>query len=169
MYGSQFSYYGAATLAGECAAISSAEYGSSLFGLNWFGYEPQNSFYGLAYFGLNCYGAGEPVPPSSAQFLPGWLIWGRIGDVGKPDILGANGIWQRRHTKTGVRSIKMKFYTPTNPRTELQQANRQKFADAAAAWNSLTEPQKTVYRNRAKRLSLYGWNLFVREYYSLNP
>lgn len=103
------------------------------------------------------------------NFLGAFLIWGRIGDVGKPNLLGMNGIWQRRHTKTGIRSVKMKFYTPTNPQTIPQEANRSKFAAAMAAWGDLTDEEKAVYNKRAKRLSLYGRNLFVREYYSLNP
>lgn len=169
MYGSQFAFYGAVTLGAECAAIPAAEYGVSHFGLNWFGYEPQPSEYGLAYFGLNCYGAFAQPPPPSAFFMPGWLIYGRLARPTDPDPLNVNGIWQRRHTKTGIRSVKMKFYTPRNPQTVPQEANRAKFAAAMAAWGELTDSEKAAYNKRAKRLSLLGRNLFVRNYYEANP
>ena len=62
----------------------------------------------------------------------------------------------------------MKFYTPTNPQTIPQQANRTKFANAMTAWGALTDEEKGVYNTRAKKRNMFGWGLFIREYYQAN-
>lgn len=103
-----------------------------------------------------------------ATFLLGMGISGKLGTPATPDPLGVNGIYQMRMTKRGKRPIKMKFYTPTNPRTVPQQANRTKFANAMTAWGALTNPQKQVYNQRAKQRNMTAWGLFIREYYSSN-
>jgi len=103
-----------------------------------------------------------------SDFFLGYGVSGRIGKVGDKDPLGVNGIWQMRMTKRGKVPVKMRFYGPTNPRTTAQQANRQKFADAQAAWMALTASEKLVYTKRAKKRQMFGWGLFIREYYQAN-
>lgn len=98
-------------------------------------------------------------------FVPGWYVSGKLGKTQSGDTFGANGIWQMRMTRTGKRPIRMRFYTPTNPQTEAQEANRAKFAEAMSAWKALTTEQKTAYTIRAKRRNMFGWGLFVRNYY----
>ncbi len=93
------------------------------------------------------------------------MVRGKVGRPEWEDPLGVYGIYQMRMTKQGKKPIKMKFYTPTNPQTPTQEANRQKFADAVSEWQSLTETEKKAYNDRAKDLQLFGWNLFIREYY----
>lgn len=105
---------------------------------------------------------------SLANFLMGFELRKKLGKPGAPDPLGVNGIYQMRMTKTGKRPIKMKFYTPTNPRTVAQQANRNKFADAMTAWQALTAGDKAQYNKRAKKKGMFGRNLFIREYFSNN-
>lgn len=100
--------------------------------------------------------------------LVGFYLSGNIGKPGDADPWGVNGIYQMRMTKTGKRPIKMKFYTPTNPQTVPQEANRAKFAAAMAAWMALTLSEKQAYNIRAKRRRMFGWGLFVREYYQAN-
>lgn len=95
-------------------------------------------------------------------------ISGRIGKTGDPDPLNVNGIYQMRMTKRGKRPVKMKFYTPTNPQTVAQQANRTKFANAMEAWGALSSVDKAVYNARAKRRNMFGKGLFIREYYQNN-
>lgn len=74
------------------------------------------------------------------------------------------GIYQIR-TRGGHRThVQMIHYKPTNPQTETQQANRQKYADGVAAWQSLTDEQKSVYNSKAKSKRMSGYNLFLREY-----
>ena len=110
----------------------------------------------------------ELLPVDATEFLIALGIRGKLGGVGEPDPLNVKGIYQMRMTKRGKRPIKMKFYTPTNPMTPAQQANRQKFAAAMAAWKTLTPTQQEEYNERAKRRSMFGWGLFIREYYQSN-
>lgn len=110
----------------------------------------------------------ELAPEPAVVFPIGFCMSGKLGEVGEPDPLGVKGIYQMRMTKTGKRPIKMKFYTPTNPQTEAQEANRTKFANAMTAWGALTSEQKEAYTIRAKKRQMFGWGLFIREYYSAN-
>lgn len=103
-----------------------------------------------------------------SPFLLGFGVRKKLGRPEWPDPLNVFGIYQMRNTKRGKRPIKMKFYTPTNPRTTAQQANRQKFADAMSAWSALTEAEKAEYNERAKGRGTFGWGLFIRDYYQNN-
>lgn len=111
----------------------------------------------------------ELAEQDHVPFLIGFCVAGRIGKVGQADPLGVNGIYQMRMTLRGKRPIKMKYYTPTNPQTEAQQANRAKFTTAMSLWGALTSEQKASYNTRAKRRNMFGWGLFIREYYQSNP
>ena len=123
------------------------------------------AYYGIGKYGVAIYGATESA---MQEFLLGFGVSGRIGKVGDPDPLNVNGIWQMRMTKQGKKPVKMKFYTPTNPQTVPQQANRTKFANAMAAWMALSSGDKAVYNARAKKRNMFGWGLFIREYYQSN-
>lgn len=99
------------------------------------------------------------------QKVLGFDIRKKLGGPGDPDPWDVNGIYQRRTTKLrGRRSIKMVFYSPTNPRTPAQQANRQRMVQGVPAWLALTDEQKAVYNERAKKLPFSGYNLFMREF-----
>jgi hypothetical protein len=87
-----------------------------------------------------------------------------FGNIDVPKINPNYGIYQVRHCKEGLRSVRMRFYTPYNPQTVPQQANRSKFALAVSAWQVLTLEQKKVYHKRATGKHLSGYNLFLREY-----
>ena len=127
--------------------------------------------------------AGEPLKKGELLSLQ---VWGKIGrstglgmlSVGK-NFLGFNnpagGIYQRRHSNPkahnyrGLPGIKpkvimMRTYQPTNPRTELQQANRAKYAAGVLAWQALTVEEKTAYNKPAAKLGFSGYNLFMRKY-----
>jgi len=108
------------------------------------------------------------IESAKKEFFLGIGLSGKLGKPNAPDLLGVHGIYQMRMTKRGKVPVKMKFYVPTNPRTAAQQANRQKFANAQAAWMALTPPEKLGYTTRAKRRSMFGWGLFIREYYQEN-
>ena len=60
--------------------------------------------------------------------------------------------YTRRFTKSG------------NPRTPLQQAHRMKYKEAVLAWNTLPVPDKQLYNQKAARMPLTGYNLFIRTY-----
>lgn len=88
---------------------------------------------------------------------------------------GPGGIYQKRWTgynQTGYVPgkkrvpyfVRMRTYRPTNPRTELQQTGRNKFAEAVAAWQSMSEAERAPYKARAVRHSRRGRNLFIQEY-----
>lgn len=102
------------------------------------------------------------------RFPLGFMVYKKLGRPDKVDPLNVHGIYQRRMLKNGKGYIKMKFYEPTNPRTTAQQANRQKFTDGMAAWQALTEEEKTTYIKRAKKRNMFGWGLFLREYFINN-
>lgn len=100
---------------------------------------------------------------------------GRIGTIkgeaptaeNYPNALARNpwaGIYQRKKTKKGKKISRMKFYITPNPRTPAQQAWRAVFGAGKIAWDSLTEPQKTLYNKRGQRIKMSGYNLFQREY-----
>jgi len=107
--------------------------------------------------------------PVLLPFFLGFMPHGKLGEVGEPDPLGVKGIYHRRMTRRGKVSIKMKFYVPTNPQTEPQEANRSKFAAAMSTWMALTEGQKDAYVKRAKRRGMRASGLYIREYYQSNP
>lgn len=74
------------------------------------------------------------------------------------------GIYQRRKIYGKNFNVKYNFYDYVITHTAAQQTQREKFADAVIAWQSLTEPQKEVYRKRAVPLDMFGFNLFIREF-----
>lgn len=78
-----------------------------------------------------------------------------------------NGYNQYHSDRVGKRKryyVLMRPYAPTNPRTIPQQANRTKFADARAAWQSLTNEEKRKYNERGAKQGLPGHCLFTRWY-----
>jgi len=78
------------------------------------------------------------------------------------------GLYQQRNENGRSFSIRTRFVVPKNPRTETQQNWRAVFIAAMAAWKLLTENQKSVYNERAKRFQIHGVNLFVREWLNSN-
>lgn len=86
-------------------------------------------------------------------------VHGKISGAGS----GFDGIYQRMPTSKGQIVRRLKFYAPTNPQTEAQQANRQKIADAVLAWQALTNEQKNHYNIKAKGRPFSGYNLFIKE------
>ena len=88
----------------------------------------------------------------------------KLGNANHPNPPAWYGIYQQRKCRTGRETVKMKFYKPTNPRTEKQQANRQKLASANLAWKSLTDEQKKVYNKNAIGTVMTGYNLFIKKF-----
>lgn len=77
---------------------------------------------------------------------------------------GIYGIYRIQPMLGGQVIIKQDFYIPSNPQTEPQQANRQKYADALLSWQGLTDDQKDVYNKKAKYKKYSGYNLYLSEY-----
>lgn len=101
-------------------------------------------------------------------FKLGFFVRKKLGKPESPDPLGVYGIYRVRSIKGTQRTEKMPFYKPRNPRTPAQQANRQKFADAMSAWKNLTELEKERYNKEAKSKMLFGWNVFIKEYFAMH-
>lgn len=79
-------------------------------------------------------------------------------------VTGYNNRGRHAHLPRRAYYVRMRTYAPTNPRTPVQQANRQKMADAVAAWQSLTDVEKTVYTQQVKRPGTDGYRIFLSWY-----
>lgn len=101
---------------------------------------------------------------SSSEF--GSAVFGDVylGYVADSPSYGFYGIYQMRKCKEGKIPILMKFYSPSNPQTEDQQANRSNFANAVSGWQGLSESEKMSYNESAKFLNMSGYNLYIRRY-----
>ena len=117
-------------------------------------------------FSLDARGASMPLC-QLGTFQPGHS---KLGDddiylnADGPDPILATGIFQ--HRVSGGRKVPclVRFMIPKNPRTEEQQAQRQKMSDAVEAWQNLTTEQKEVYNARSYGKKMSGYNLFLKEY-----
>ena len=96
-------------------------------------------FFGEAFFGTGGYGSTDPNP--NAEFY---------------------GIYQMRKCREGKIPIQMKFYKPTNPQTMAQSIQRSKITIAVAEWQLLTDEQKALYNENAKKYHITGYNLYVK-------
>lgn len=85
------------------------------------------------------------------------------------------GIYQKRVTGYNNRGripgrvrrtyyMRLRSYRPSNPRTEVQQANRQKMADACEAWKNLTVDDIATYTRRGKKCNRVPRMIFISEY-----
>ena len=82
------------------------------------------------------YGEEEPIL-GPAQYGSAGFGQDRFGNAGSPF-----GIYQIKTRDGKQHQIKIPWFYPSNPRTELQQANRSLLADAVASWQSLGEELK---------------------------
>jgi len=98
-------------------------------------------------FGFSIFGEGEEYIESSG---------------GKKIYL--SGIFRRDNVTGEVKYYREPYYIPKNPRTETQQANRQKMTDGVQAWQALTDEQKAVYNKNAIGKRMSGYNLFLKQY-----
>lgn len=74
------------------------------------------------------------------------------------------GIYQKYYTLKGIQQVHKLMYWPTNPQSVPQQANRSIFASGVSAWQALSAPDKKIYNDRAYRLKIGGYHLFLREW-----
>lgn len=114
--------------------------------------------FGTLQFGFSCFGDDDVFFRRSGF---GNSVFG-ISEIA--DIILLSGIYRTDNVTGETKCYREPYYIPRNPRSEDQQAQRQKFADAVAAWQVLTQEQKSPYNIRAERMQLSGYNLFLREY-----
>lgn len=109
-------------------------------------------------FGMNC---------EFGLIMPGGSLFGDEPPL-IPSFYGApiptSGVFQHRHKGSKIGVFLLRHFIPKNPRTEEQQANRQKYADGIVSWQGLTTEQKQVYNKRSQGKKMSGYNLFLREY-----
>lgn len=67
------------------------------------------------------------------------------------------------YTRSGTQCVRS-HVKPRNPDTPEQRKNRNTFREAVKLWQSLTEEEKNVYRKKARRLRITGYNLFISRY-----
>lgn len=117
------------------------------------------TFFGIAKYGFSYYGRSIVFyDPRNCLFS----LTACKKTASSP--IGFRGIYQRYNSKNGKKTRLIKLYKPTNPRTPLQQANRQKIANAVFAWQCLTDSEKDVYNNRKYPRFMSGYNRFIKEY-----
>lgn len=114
--------------------------------------------YGRGMFAFSDYGDDDlflaPYPYGSASF----------GETSFGFHLVFTGIFRRNNTTGKVKYYREPYYTPKNPRSIPQQANRTKIASAVSAWQALTPSEKMLYNNKAFGKRMSGYNLFLKEY-----
>jgi len=75
-----------------------------------------------------------------------------------PRSLIARGQYGKKTTiwKTyGMKIVQCKYYTPTNPQTSLQQANRMVFASAVSTWKHMPEAERASWADVQKQSRRY--------------
>lgn len=74
------------------------------------------------------------------------------------------GIFRRNNASGTVKYYREPYYTPKNPRSIPQQAQRSKLADGVVAWQALTPTQRNQYNISARGKGMSGYNLFLKNY-----
>lgn len=80
------------------------------------------------------------------------------------NIILLSGVYRQRKYPGETRAYREPHYIPYNPRTETQQANRQKMTDGVLAWQGLPDPEKKLWRIKAVGEKMTGFNLFLSDY-----
>lgn len=123
--------------------------------------------------------------PGYSKRLRGWLgkdFYARTGVVENPYPLGvqpsnlASGMYynrlgwcyQVRRTWHGMQNVAMRPPLGHNPNTPAQQAQREKFAKAVAAWQALSEAEKDHWRSLIYPNDQSGYNKFLSDYLTSN-
>lgn len=73
------------------------------------------------------------------------------------------GVYQRRKTRLGTRTVLMRTYAPTYRQTTGQQISRIKMQQAMRLWGELADVTKAYWNKRAVRRGKLGRWLFLSE------
>lgn len=104
------------------------------------------------------------IRPTGA--VGGYEQWLR-GEKTFAEILAAcpyAGIYQLRPRATGKIVVKMVYSRPTNPQTVPQMAWRTIFSLGVIQYRLLTPTEKMPYTERAKRLKMSAFNVYMRDW-----
>lgn len=88
----------------------------------------------------------------------------RFGASEYADLILLSGIYRKNGPHGGNYFNRLNYQNPKNPRTILQQAQRQKVTDGVPSWKLLTDEQKLDLDKRAQGKHMTGFNLYLREY-----
>ena len=80
------------------------------------------------------------------------------------DFILLSGIYRTDNVTGEMKYYREPYYITRNPRSDEQQAHRQKYGKAVEAWRDLTDEERNQYNKRAKGKRYSGWNLFYKEY-----
>ena len=116
------------------------------------------TLYGSSMYGFSVYGESDLFLPISDY---GYSVFGynKYGDI-----ILLSGIYRTDNVTGKTKCYREPYYIPKNPRSEAQQAQRQKYANGVVAWQALTEEEKEIYNKRAKHKKYSGYHLFLKEY-----
>jgi len=78
-------------------------------------------------------------------------------------------VYRRQPTPHGIIVVHNKYYVPWNPRSDTQQQNRLKFANAVAAWKLLSAGEKDTWDHTRYPARMSGYNRFIRNYMATQP
>ena len=120
-------------------------------------YDTKSAPIGLAIFGLAAF--GKEYQP----FIIGLEARKQLSQIRTFRVRHGNG--EANSTLGQKYQDEMIYYTPTNPQSIPQQANRTKFTDAMADAMALTEEQRAPYKAQARKEGRVTWfNIFIRDY-----
>ena len=80
------------------------------------------------------------------------------------DFVILSGIYRTDQVTGKTKYYRQPYVIVRNPRSDLQQTNRQKMAAAVASWQALTDEEKNRYNKNAYGKRMSGYNLFLKEY-----
>jgi len=116
----------------------------------------------MAIIDLNKYGVGLSLRGEMHRSHEILLKHPNGGANWFPDLV--DGIYQMPRYSYGKVCRRIDFYEYVITHTEAQQTNREKFADAVVAWQSLTQEQKKQYNQSTHGKHMSGYNLFLGKY-----
>jgi len=70
--------------------------------------------------------------------------------------------WIHKEYKTY--RVVTKYYVPTNPQTDTQQANRQLMTDAVTNWQGFNDETKNYYNELKRPTQMSGYNRYIQLY-----
>ena len=86
------------------------------------------------------------------------------GDVRFTELQGYLCIYQERPTIHGRIYVREKYYVPTESEARVTDPNRTRFAEAVAAWQTLSMSDQIWWNKQKNPPEMSGYNRFLRAY-----
>lgn len=78
------------------------------------------------------------------------------------------GIYCKYKKGNKIHTLRKKFYTPTNPKSQKQRCYRNLFNEAWAYWNIASDFQKDYWRKRGREHGMTGQNYLLKLWMNAN-